>query len=91
MRLQRLCDAGVEPRTPRPRELVGERRLDQGVRELVSTCGAGQLLDEVGRQRLVQSLQERVLVEVVDERAELVEPELSPDRGGDRQRRAARP
>ena len=52
---------------------------------------AWQLLDDVGRERLVESLQERVLVEIVDEQGQLVEPELASDRGGDGQGRAAGP
>src|SRR5262245_2199699 len=87
-RFQPFGETSVEPCTPRSRQLLGERRLDQGVRELESTRGAGQLLDEVGGQRFVQRFEEGLLVEVVDEQCELVDSELATDRGGNRQDRA---
>ena len=78
--LQRLADLAVQAHAARRRELGEQRLLHLRVREAVAP-GLLRLLDHARLERLLDQLQQRVLVAVAEQRQRVVGEVAADDRG----------
>jgi hypothetical protein len=80
--LQGLADATVQAHATRRSQFIIQRLTDEGVGELVPTHRLGQFFDHPRHHRLLQHVQDALLGLGVEDRAHLLQAELSAhDRG----------